>query len=569
MSFVETQTKTARRLEAHSARPNSQRPLARMRGKGEKPRSQTTPLLFINKDRHSDSLSRSKGEAASSINRHVQRWRARQVRQNKHESTDATSQPAPDIIKSEWTPEPGSTDSDLQSSVVSSAVTDTSSSTEGDTPTSEDYQLIASIIGAGQAADPFSSTPMSVAPEALRLIQFWQQWTSRDAQIHALALQRSHLGADQVPSGSELIVRQSMNDDLHMAALLAYVSCFMEHRRFGNVSSKRTTVLVQHALEGLQERLRTSQSSDVELLYDISFLSYAALFRQEEHAALTHLKAVKFIVDSIGGFNNVPNHLIGRILYPDLQTSVSRMIRPIFDLSTPEYQHSQPAMPWTCNRSLELVGQMMRNRPGYRSLDSRNAKFIAGLIQVAQVLESCRSHPEQSANMYWAMWRCLTIVSSLLSPPSTTPTLSTTPSAEYVADLPETRDFRCPDHRAEVTRITILLWTLWLGATPMGRVGTSDFIPKFKDSVMQAYKARKFHKLHDALHEWDRVLWKLAGKMQADEDWLFSALAEVIRKLEVYGNVQLGEFMNHFLSLEKLHRAKRSLKSKYGHERIV
>ena len=126
--------------------------------------------------------------------------------------------------------------------------------------------------------------------------------------------------------------------------------------------------------------------------------------------------------------------------------------------------------------------------------------------------------------------------------------------------------------RLEVSRMTLLMWAMWVGAIPLSRsadikIATSfrdyvRFIPKFDTSLLSKYKATEYGILRTAIEEWNMTLNILAQQRTADEDWVFSQLSSVIRTMEVAGDVQLDKYMTHLHSLGRLRPQRQNVYSK-------
>ena len=132
--------------------------------------------------------------------------------------------------------------------------------------------------------------------------------------------------------------------------------------------------------------------------------------------------------------------------------------------------------------------------------------------------------------------------------------------------------FKPEDLRFEVSRMTLLMWAMWVGAIPLSRSADTKiaasfrdyvrFIPKFDASLLSKYKATEYGILRTAIDEWNRTLNTLAQQRTADEDWVFSRLSSVIRTMEAAGDVQLGEYMTQLYILGSLPPQRQNVNSK-------
>jgi hypothetical protein len=506
------------------------------------------PFLWVNKDTKSQSSPHS-SDISASINSHAQRWRSRQVRQEKQRVLWQKATAARKIL------EAGSM---TRQEVVSyNRPTSPKVKVEAGKHPHENLRLLRPIIGKGQAADPFDCTAMRLDSDMFQLIHFYLNSTNhQDVSADILNLKVS---GNPGTCGPATIVSGALSDELHMFSLLAYVatSGVMDDTRSGGIGSPRSAYFVQKALAHLQKRLRSTRTGDFELLHAAALLGGTAIHRNEFDAAKVHRRATKYLVESMGGFQSLPPHLVGPILGLDLSLSVSTLRQPLFDFTGPEYQTFRPPSPWTANNTLKFIGIASQNTASVLTMDKRLRMFLRDLIRIGQVLECAYKDPESSMNAFWVSPKCATMILNLLS------TIGErgddkllhkgTQAVGHLSLAVDQYKFKPQDLRLEVSRMTLLMWAMWVGAIPLSRSADTKiaasfrdyvrFIPKFDASLLSKYKATEYGILRTAIEEWNRTLNILAQQRTADEDWVFSRLFSVIRTMEAAGDVQLGEYM--------------------------
>jgi hypothetical protein len=514
------------------------------------------PFLWVNKDAQSNSFSHST-DLSASINRHTQRWRSRQIRQEKQRAFGQTTTAARKVIEAGW----------MTRQEITSHNRLLSPKADTERHPHEDFPLLDQLIGKGQGADPFDCTAIQISSDLFHLIHSYLLSTNHQDLSADIA---THEASSNPPAcGPAAIVSGALSDELHMFSLLSYVATcgVMDDTRSGGIGSPRSAYFVQKALARLQERLRSASSGDFELLYAAALLGGTAVHRNEFDAAKAHRRATKYLVEAMGGLHSIPPHLVGPILGLDLSLSVSTLKRPLFDFTGPEYHTFITPAPWTANDALESIGMAIQSTASVLMLDRHLRIFLWDLIRVGQVLECAYKDPGSSMNAFWVPPKCATMILRLLSTvgerDDDTPVYQGMQAGGHFSLAVDQHKFKPQDPRLEVSRMTLLMWAMWVGAIPLSRSADTKiaasfrdfvrFIPKFNASLLSRYKDRGYGILRTAIEEWNRTLNILAQQRTADEDWVFSQLSSVIRTMEVAGDVQLGDYMAQLCSLGRLH----------------
>jgi hypothetical protein len=504
------------------------------------------PFFWVNKDAQSQSSSYST-DISASINSHAQRWRSRQIKQEKQRVLWQKTTAARKILGA---------GSMTRQEVVSynrpiSPQVDVEKHPHGD------LRLLRPIIGKSQAADPFDCTAMRLDSDMFQLFLFYLNSTHH--QDVSADILNHKVSGNPATCGPAAIVSSALSDELYMFSLLSYVATcgVMDDTRSGGIGSPRSAYFVQKALAHLQKRLRSTRTRDFELLRAIALLGGTAIHRNEFDAAKAHRRATKYLVEIIGGFRSIPPHLVGPIFGLDLSLSVSTLRQPLFDFTGPEYHTFSTPSPWTANDTLNSIGIASQNTASVLTLDKRLRIFLRDLIRIGQVLECAYRDPESSMNAFWVPLNCATMILSLLSTTGERyddkPLYKGTQAVSHLSLAVDQHQFNPQGLRFEVSRMTLLMWAMWVGAIPLSRSANTKiaasfrnyvrFIPKFDASLLSKYKATEYGILRTAIEEWNRTLNILAQQRTADEDWVFSRLSSVIRTMEAAGDVQLGEYM--------------------------
>ena len=428
---------------------------------------------------------------------------------------------------------------------------------------------IQQVVPQGQATDPFNSTALRVNSDALYLVRFYRMWTTHDAEDYAQTWEDAFAN-DRLASSFNMIVADAMSNELHMYSLLSHAATLMEKRYMGAISSQRTTFIVRQALKALQHRLGSSNSEDaatlLDLLYDTANLGIAAMHRGEDQAALIHLRASKYLIDKLGGFQAVPPHLVPTILATDLYTSTSNLICPVFDFSAPGYQGSAP-VPFTPDASLQLIGRKCRSNSCGQMLDERFENFFDDIVYVVEVLEAALTVRETAANTFWVPWKTTMMALNLLACTCEQEDLKeaslSSPRSTLVSSMLSGKKSSLNAATWEVSRLTLLLWTLWLGILALTRTthghhlrtfkDNTLYVPIFKSSVLTKYRASGPYELYNALAQWNAKFSALKRESKVNEDLFLFQLASVVHTLEASGDIHLGPVMLRLLGFENPH----------------
>jgi hypothetical protein len=523
------------------------------------------PFLWVNKDAQSSSSSHST-DISASINSHSQRWRARQIRREKQRELWQKTTAARKVLEAGL----------MTGQEAVSYNRPIFPKVDAEKHPHEDLRLLQPIIGKGQAVDPFDCTALRLDSDMFQMIHFYLNSTShQDVSADIL----SHkVSGNPAACGPAAIVSSALSDELHMFSLLSYVATcgVMDDTRSGGIGSPRSAYFVQKALTHLQKRLHSTRTRDFELLHAAALLGGTAIHRNEIDAAKVHRRATKYLVDTMGGFRSIPPHLVGPILGLDLSLSVSTLSQPLFDFTGPEYHTFSTPSPWTANDTLNSIGIASQNTASVLTLDKRFRVFLRDLIRIGQVLECVYREPESSMNAFWVPLKCATMILSLLSTTGERdddrPLYKGTQAESPLSLAVDQHKSKPQGLRLEVSRMTLLMWAMWVGAIPLSRSADIKiaasfrdyvrFIPKFDASLLSKYKATEYGILRTAIEEWNTTLNILAQQRTADEDWVFSQLSSVIRTMEVAGGVQLGEYMTQLHSLGRLRPQRQNVYSK-------
>lgn len=498
-------------------------------------------LLFINKSSQSQSLTNSTGREKFLISSHV----SRQHKKNR----PARSKPFSTASNAARGP--------LQ--LPKSSDTNISSAKQNDIPSEDEWMrgqettsaLVRQITAPGQHVDPFDMTALRINRNSFNMIQFFLVWTTpRDNVLTIEPIEKS-LNYRVATVRPNEVVEKAIADELHMASLLSFVACLMDADRPGNQGLTQIWEMTNQALGMLRKRLRSDIHS--ELVFDILNLAYAALYLGETPAARNHVKALRNLVESSGGYSVLAPHTLPSIMYADVCCSLPGLRQTVFDMRKHELPKFPP-MPWSPVSSLYDEAQLVKMQLFHYTADVQCKEYAMAIVEMAQVLHHAHEDSHQSPNAYWVMLKCLTLLSNLLAGFQ-----KEVESNQGWSAVAFPRTIAADVVQLEITRICLLLWLLLLRMVVWGRTESSEFMPPFETSLLQRYKATGLgQEVCVALSSWNKMhmtsgvtLQKL-GMIAPSSSAASTASyrATIVTKLEERGGIRLGKFMNHFLQLE-------------------
>lgn len=515
---------------------------------------QNADLLWVNVDPESRRLSKSRPEDKFLINSHIQRYRKRTEQASKHRALRSGSA-AKAVVG--WATR-------VTSSDVPVAPPKPSCKTSHKQPTpmiavasqkhrEDQTTLVRSICGRGEAVDPFYCTVAKLKSDGFDLLQFYMAWA------RPISSQRQSYGSigNVMDSQVVTIVSRSVSDELRSHTLLSYAAALMEHLGVGGNLQSKGAIHHQFALEMLRTRIQGDASTAQTLLYDICMLCRAAVYRNDEYGALTHIQAVKQIVDETGGFQALDSMVIKYVVFTDRRLAYARMAAPLFTVSqqmnalniphstaakstspTPAETGEPSKVPpeqWHANPSLKQMAKGLLIKLDKLPIPEYLCELYNEILLCAQVLGSISTNSSSSLNASWLTAKHLSISTRLLSM-----------SFEGEGDL-QLRG------RLESMRATLMLWDHLLTAS-MAKGRARNVLQIVGQATLEAKKRVWPPRIYEGFQNWNRVLTKSPLKLAANDSRLFLQVLDVVRQMETDDEVPLGDFMSRLYELEQMHQ---------------
>ena len=325
----------------------------------------STKFLFVNKDESSSSLSNSRYDKNSAINRHVQRWRSQRRREarkraqqrpeEEQEQTEPKATPEP-VLKLELdTPQlstlstpPLVTPSDLsaptcesrESAEVCSASSEDiyQDSGEGESSLDNVPLMFQANFVEGDSIDPFNCTAVRLDQNVQSILQYYIAFIvpSKERNGNQSRTRRDIFNlSDNLPAVKE-VVHGCLFNKTHMYALLTATSARMEE--VSNVSLRRKNsarYFMNKALKHVCAYLNSKNdlSIDKQIILDVFYLCVCEWYLQNYDAALTHLKAVGHLMESLDEKSLFDQFIWETVRYNDIFLSIETATAPLFPLN--------------------------------------------------------------------------------------------------------------------------------------------------------------------------------------------------------------------------------------------
>jgi hypothetical protein len=361
--------------------------------------------------------------------------------------------------------------------------------------------------------DPFASTAVNIDSQAHSLLQYFvhvshpRTWQS-EVQNDSYTFQRDAV----------TLVRGSFEEEVHFYTLLASMASQMHHFDHMHQDGHSTNLLATKAIVAVRNHLNTTHVVDQRLVFDIHQLAVTEFYRYELDSAHIHLRAVKALLESLGGIENIDPALREWIVFGDGFVAAERLSKPIFSASTfdPGELYSE--------RRQALIQHCFSASP--ISQESKYRQLLPGplrntLVDLAVAVQTIQQRSElaspvgeaigENATRHWLLLRTTAIRHQLL-------------------------ELEVEDERINAIRIAVIMW-LFLTMTVTGRQRTARVLSlKLQvalESIERASKLAGWTGFEDAL------LWiTLTGAMASNvvgRHWYLTLAKKLILANDVPG----------------------------------
>jgi hypothetical protein len=315
----------------------------------------STSLLFVNRDQQSESFSRSNSDGAAIINSHAQRWRNQQIRRQQNEALRSQGAAARKVAALGWRPKEVENKTAPSSNHVQSLeeenqdLADVLRTNAGPTVTEpihrnfrhrEDYQIWQPNFSEGDCIDPFSVTAVPIGKEIQSILEYYlalsipatykAETLPEDQCKSSLSLMHRHS-----PAVRE-VVHGALFNEMHMYALLTATAGRMKYLSRVNLPKNSSAeIFMQKAIVCLRVYLKSYSDTlaDKQVIMDVFFLCVCEWYLQNYDAALKHLRAVGYMMESLDLTSKFDQYIQETVCYNDVFLSIETSTPPIFPLT--------------------------------------------------------------------------------------------------------------------------------------------------------------------------------------------------------------------------------------------
>lgn len=178
--------------------------------------------------------------------------------------------------------------------------------------------------------DPFDVSRVQMNAEVQRLMQYFL----RAAYPNTWHLQ-SRLSKKQRSSlqrNAEVILKSCFDNDVNLFTMLAAMSSRLRYlEQYDNQSDNPE--YFSKAIAAIQSHITSESAVDERLIFNMFQMGNAEFFRWNTDGALIHLKAIKTLVDRMGGLRQMNPALIEMLVIGDGYLASELMQKPVFSAS--------------------------------------------------------------------------------------------------------------------------------------------------------------------------------------------------------------------------------------------
>lgn len=393
--------------------------------------------------------------------------------------------------------------------------------------------LSLAVCGKNGALDPFDSLAVKVDSNAYDLLHFYKLFPMAwDSQPYAL--NQNNLDGD---NGN--IVSSCMSSKLHFYTFLSLSAAVMETLGITEIGFPRAVVYSQYALTEIQIHLRREQVNEPELLHGVSTLSIAAAIQGDVAAARAHLRAAKYLVDRLGGFEALSPMIAQHIRYSDFHLAIETLSPPVFVLDFEPVGH--PELQYIPDPLLEQMRQDAL-QASQMHLSPYLSDNVQQILQCAGVLNGVWAKPTLSSieTVEWLASKIMATMNLLLSITFETTSESQTRKAQ------------------EATKVILILWnliTLMFAKRTTVDAPVRSSMPVFRNLTLEMMREYWPPWIYLGLMSWNAIV--RSPMLDVEDSGTFWSLINVVRSMEAEGLVHLAVLMDRLYQLEDTYRIQR------------
>ena len=271
------------------------------------------------------------------------------------------------------------------------------------------------------------------------------------------------------------------------------------------------------------------------VIHDMYFLCLAEAYRYNEIGYMAHLRAVKYLVDRVGGLGSLDEHARETFILGDVYLGAERLSSPVFPLDWDP--GSLAPKKWEkviVDTPLLPLGRGILCMLDDSVVTSELREIVKDIAQCVQVAQFTWTHPKSQVEYgRWVFLRNLAIIQRLAS-----------------LKFDQEKEYR----RAEVLRIALIQW-LMLTMTELGPPRSVKVIaPHLKKALEECRQHEESWSSHAGILMWILVVGATTSNGLSEEKFFDSQLIAISSVLHVRTEQQLHGLSQRYLYLERLQR---------------
>lgn len=178
--------------------------------------------------------------------------------------------------------------------------------------------------------DPFLASRVQVDSEVHRLMQYFLREAHPNTWHIQSRLSRKYRTG--VQRTAEAILQTCFDSDVNLYTMLASMASRLRYLEHYDLQPD-STPYVSKAIVAVQQHIAgvSTEAYDERLIFNMFYLGTAEFYRWNVEAALVHLKAMKVLVDRMGGLRALHSSLVEMLAIGDGYVAAETLQKPLFD----------------------------------------------------------------------------------------------------------------------------------------------------------------------------------------------------------------------------------------------
>jgi len=406
--------------------------------------------------------------------------------------------------------------------------------------------IVRTICGKNQATDPFNTSCIKVDKEIHALLQSYTIIFHPNIW-HTEAQTQQAKGRYTFATSAKDIVRDCLHDEMNMYCVLALMAS--QRQVFEKCNLRRdVSYYMTSALATTRKRIECHQQAtgnaaiiNGKMIMNMFYLGAAEWYRRELDASLVHFRAVKQMVDRVGGLKSLDGQLREMIALGDSYLAAERLAAPLFDAFDFDPGKNAMISTWRHNHEIGDDGGLERQITalGYELTRWIHRDIVSDELQ--QIVEdmaefisvfvlSRQQHDFPPGTAHWIFLRNLAVRNRLLA-------------------------MNDADARAYALRVALIMWELMvMTASPRKRT-IKLLAPKLKGILCSI--SSKDWSGHESVRCWILTIGSMSAVVGSEvESWFVEEIVTLMTSgwndYDLKNEDELIRFSKQFFYLESI-----------------